>query len=44
MLKKPVTDKTLAGKVVEQSPAPGKTAPHNAQVLVYMGAFQSTNS
>ena len=42
LLKKPVSDRALAGKVVEQTPAPGKTAPHNAQVLVYMGAFEST--
>jgi serine/threonine-protein kinase len=40
-LKKTVTDRALAGKVVEQSPAPGKTAPHNAQVLVYMGAYRT---
>jgi len=43
LLKKAVCDRSLAGKVVEQTPAAGKTAPHNAQVLVYMGAFQSTN-
>jgi serine/threonine-protein kinase len=39
-LKRPVSERTDAGKIVEQSPAPGKTAPHNAQVLVYMGAYQ----
>jgi beta-lactam-binding protein with PASTA domain len=42
-LKKPVSERSLAGKVVEQSPAAGKTAPHNAQVLVYMGAFTQSN-
>lgn len=39
--KLPVTDRTQAGKVVEQTPAAGKTAPENAQVLVYLGAFRS---
>ena len=24
-------------------PAPGKTAPHNAQVLVYMGAYRTNH-
>ena len=38
--KLPVTDRTQAGKVVEQSPAAAKTAPQNAQVLVYIGAFK----
>jgi len=42
-LKRTVTDRALAGKVVEQSPAPGKTAPHNAQVLVYMGAYRTNH-
>ena len=40
-LKKPVTDRSLAGTVVEQTPAPGAKAPKNAQVLVYMGAYSS---
>ncbi|HEY4348934.1 MAG TPA: PASTA domain-containing protein [Gaiellaceae bacterium] len=39
-VKKTVTDRSLAGTVVEQTPAAGKTAPKNAQVLVYMGAFK----
>jgi eukaryotic-like serine/threonine-protein kinase len=39
-VKKAVTDRSLAGKVVEQTPSAGKTAPKNAQVLVYMGAFK----
>jgi beta-lactam-binding protein with PASTA domain len=38
--KLPVTDRALAGKVVEQSPKAGSTAPQNAQVLVYIGAFR----
>jgi beta-lactam-binding protein with PASTA domain len=38
--KVPVTDRALAGKVVEQTPSAGKRAPENAQVLVYLGAFR----
>jgi beta-lactam-binding protein with PASTA domain len=37
----PVTDRTQAGKVVEQTPAAGQTAPQNAQVLIYLGAFKA---
>jgi beta-lactam-binding protein with PASTA domain len=37
--KVPVTDRTRAGKVVEQTPAPGSNVPGKAQVLVYIGAF-----
>ncbi|HEX4521329.1 MAG TPA: PASTA domain-containing protein [Gaiellaceae bacterium] len=37
-VKKTVTEASEDGKVVEQTPAAGKTAPKNAQVLVYMGA------
>ena len=40
-LKVPVTNRTQAGKVVEQTPAAGQTAPQNAQVLIYLGAFRS---
>ena len=40
LVKKTVTDKEQAGKVVEQTPEPGAQAPKNAQVLVYMGAFK----
>ena len=40
MLKAPVRDRAQAGTVVAQTPLPGKKAPKNAQVLVYMGAFQ----
>jgi beta-lactam-binding protein with PASTA domain len=39
-LKLPVTSKTQAGKVVQQSPLGGNQAPQNAQVLVYLGAYQ----
>ena len=39
-LKYPVTSQTQAGKVVQQSPLGGGSAPQNAQVLVYLGAFQ----
>jgi len=39
-LKLPVTDRAQGGKVVEQTPAAGRTAPQNAQVLIYLGAFR----
>jgi beta-lactam-binding protein with PASTA domain len=39
-LKLPVTSKTQAGKVVQQSPLAGGQAPQNAQVLVYLGALK----
>ncbi|HWE82422.1 MAG TPA: PASTA domain-containing protein [Gaiellaceae bacterium] len=39
-VKKPVNERSLAGTVVEQTPAAGRTAPKNAQILVYMGAFE----
>ena len=39
-LRSPVTDKAMAGKIIEQTPAPGASAPKNAQILVYMGAYQ----
>ena len=39
-LRLPVTDKAMAGKIIEQSPAAGASAPKNAQILVYMGAYQ----
>jgi beta-lactam-binding protein with PASTA domain len=35
-----VSDRAQAGKVVEQTPAAARTAPQNAQVLVYLGAFR----
>jgi beta-lactam-binding protein with PASTA domain len=39
-LKFPVTSQTQAGKVAQQSPLSGATAPQNAQVVVYLGAFK----
>jgi beta-lactam-binding protein with PASTA domain len=39
-LKENVSNRSLAGQVVAQTPAPGATAPKNAQVLVYMGAYR----
>jgi beta-lactam-binding protein with PASTA domain len=39
-LKLPVTSRSQAGRIVEQSPGGGGQAPQNAQVLVYLGAFQ----
>jgi serine/threonine-protein kinase len=39
-VKLPVTDRAQAGKVVEQTPAAGKSAPENAQAVVYLGAFR----
>jgi len=35
-----VSDRAKAGVIVAQTPLPGKRAPKNAQVLVYLGAFQ----
>ena len=40
-LKLPVTSRTQAGKVVQQSPLGGAQAPENAQVVVYLGAFRT---
>ncbi len=39
-VKLPVTSKSQAGKIVQQSPVGGGQAPQNAQVLVYLGAFR----
>ena len=39
-LKLPVTSRAQAGKIVQQSPLGGGSAPQNAQVLVFLGAFQ----
>jgi beta-lactam-binding protein with PASTA domain len=41
-LKRPVSTRADAGRVVEQTPKPGASAPRNAQVLVYLGAFRSS--
>jgi serine/threonine-protein kinase len=40
MLRRAVTDRSQAGTIVEQTPAAGTKAPKNAQVLVYMGAYE----
>jgi beta-lactam-binding protein with PASTA domain len=40
-LKYPVTSRTQAGKVVQQSPLGGGQAPENAQVIVYLGSFKT---
>ena len=40
LLKRTVADQSQAGTIVEQTPKPGASAPKNAQVLVYMGAFK----
>jgi len=40
-LKSAVTSRAQAGKIVQQSPLGGGTAPRNAQVLVYLGAFKA---
>jgi len=39
-LKYPVTTRTQAGKVVQQTPLSGAQAPQNGQVVVYLGAFK----
>jgi hypothetical protein len=40
-VKYPVTDKSRAGTIVQQTPLPGEHAPKNAQVLVYMAAVET---
>jgi beta-lactam-binding protein with PASTA domain len=40
-LKYPVTSRTQAGKVVQQSPLAGGQAPKNAQVIVYLGSYKT---
>jgi beta-lactam-binding protein with PASTA domain len=39
-LKMPVSDRSQAGKIVQQSPL-GGTAPENAQIVVWLGAYGS---
>jgi beta-lactam-binding protein with PASTA domain len=39
-VKFPVSDRSKAGKIVQQSPLGGGKAPQNAQVLVFVGAFR----
>lgn len=41
-VKYPVTSRTQAGKVVQQSPLAGNSAPQNAQVVVFLGAFKTS--
>jgi beta-lactam-binding protein with PASTA domain len=38
-LKFPVTSRSQAGKIVQQTPLGGAQAPRNAQIVVYLGAF-----
>jgi beta-lactam-binding protein with PASTA domain len=40
-VKYPVTSKSQAGKVVQQSPLAHAKAPQNAQVLVFLGAYKT---
>jgi len=40
-VKVPVTSRTQAGKVVQQSPLGGGQAPQNAQVAVFLGAYRA---
>jgi len=40
LLRQRVSDRSQAGVIVAQTPLPGKKAPKNAEVLVYMGAYQ----
>lgn len=39
-VKVPTTSRAAVGTIVEQTPLPGKTAPENAQVLVYLGVLR----
>lgn len=41
-LKLPVSDRSQAGKIVQQSPLGGASAPQNAQIVVWMGAFRKS--
>jgi beta-lactam-binding protein with PASTA domain len=38
-LRLPVTDRSQAGKIVQQTPLGGATAPRNAQVLVFLASY-----
>lgn len=40
LLRARVSDRSKAGLIVSQTPLPDKKAPKNAQVLVYLGAYQ----
>jgi beta-lactam-binding protein with PASTA domain len=37
----PITVRSRAGTIVQQSPLPGGKAPRNAQILVFLGAFRA---
>ncbi len=39
-VKLPVTSRSQAGRIVQQSPLAGGKAPQNAQILVFLGAFR----
>jgi beta-lactam-binding protein with PASTA domain len=39
-LKLPVSDRSQAGQIVQQSPLGGASAPQNAQIVVWMGAYK----
>jgi serine/threonine-protein kinase len=39
-LKYPVTSKSAAGEIVQQTPLGGNQAPQNAQVLVFLGVYR----
>ena len=36
----PITSRTQAGTIVQQSPLVGANAPQNAQILVFLGAYR----
>jgi beta-lactam-binding protein with PASTA domain len=40
-LRYPVTSKAQAGKIVQQTPLAGGSAPRNAQVIVYLAAYEA---
>jgi beta-lactam-binding protein with PASTA domain len=42
-VKLPITSRARAGTIVQQSPLVGATAPQNAQILVFLGAYRPTH-
>jgi beta-lactam-binding protein with PASTA domain len=42
-LRRPLATRQQAGKIVEQTPPAGSTAPRNGQVLVYLGAYHPSS-
>ena len=40
LLRRQVSDRSEAGRIVDQTPQSGARAPKNAQVVVYMGAYR----